>query len=146
VAKSPLTIVGVLEPGFEDVHRLRTDLWVPQGRRREAAADGVDAPVNIVARLADGVDASQAAVELKGLSRQFRSANNLPVPELVVRNTRPINAPGSRGDVQQLLLLFPAIGLLMMLVCANAGGLILARTSSRLRELAVRRALGASRG
>ncbi|MGB2716262.1 MAG: ABC transporter permease, partial [Vicinamibacterales bacterium] len=140
VTNGPLTIVGVVEPGFEDVHRLRIDLWVPQDR-----AD-MTRPVNIVARLADGVDAPRAAVELQALSRQFRSANNLPAAELIVRNTRPINDPGNRSDIRQFLLLFPALGLLMLLVCANVGGLILARTSARLRELAVRRALGASRG
>jgi predicted permease len=136
----PLTIVGVLEPGFEDVQRLRTDLWVPQSSANLAR------PVNVVARLADGVDPSRAAIELQALSRQFRRANNLPVPELMVRNTRPINNPSNRGDIRQFLLLVPAIGLLMLLVCANVGGLVLARTSARLRELAVRRALGASRG
>ena len=139
-SEGPLTIVGVAQPRFEDVHRLRVDLWVP------ADASDTTRPVNIVARLIDGVDASQAAVELQGLSRQFREANNLPVPELLVRNTRPINDPGNRGDISQFVLLFPALGLLMLLVCANVGGLILARTSARLRELAVRRALGASRG
>jgi predicted permease len=136
----PLTIVGVLEPGFEDVHRLRTDLWVAQ-----SSADATR-PVNVVARLVDGVDSSRAAIELQALSRQFRTANDLPVPELFVRNTRPVNDPGNRGDIRQFLLLVPAIGLLMLLVCANVGGLVLARTSARLRELAVRRALGASRG
>jgi len=136
----PLTIVGVVQPGFEDVHRLRIGLWLPMD------ASEITRPVNIVARLADGVDASRAALELEGLSRQFREAHNLPVPELLVRNTRPINDPGNRGDIRQFLLLFPALGLLMVLVCANVGGLILARTSARLRELAVRRALGASRG
>jgi predicted permease len=135
-----LTIVGVLEPGFEDVHRLRTDLWIPATR-----SAGDLKPVNIVARLAEGVNTSRAASELQELSRQFRNANSLPTPELLVRNTRPINAPGNRSDRSQLFLLFPALGLLMLLVCANVGGLILARTSARLRELAVRRALGASR-
>lgn len=136
----PLTIVGVVEPGFEDVHRLRIDLWMPAG------SPNLVRPANIVARLSDGADATRAAVELQALSRQFRNANNLPVPELIVRNTRPLNDPGNRSDIRQLLLLFPALGLLMLLVCANVGGLILARTSARLRELAVRRALGASRG
>ena len=139
----PLTIVGVVEPGFADVHRLRTDLWVP---RTEV---DMTRPVNIVARLVDGVDAARAGTELQELSRQFRSANGFPVPALIVRNTRPINDPANRGDIPQFLsfvLLFLGFGLLILLVCANVGGLILARTSARLRELAVRRALGASRG
>ena len=117
-----------------------TDLWVPR------TAHDLTSPVNIVARLGDGVNASRAAAELQALSRQFRSANGLPVPELSVRNTRPINDPGNAGLIRQFVLLFPALGLLMLLVCANVGGLILARTSARWRELAVRRALGASRG
>ena len=142
IASGPLTIVGVLAPGFDDVHRLRTGLWVPAS----GASNAVMQPVNIVARLAEGVDAARAQVELQALSRQFRTANQLPLPELSVRNTRPMNAPNKRGDLQQMLLLLPAAGLLMLLVCANVGGLILARTSARLRELAVRRALGASRG
>ena len=141
VTNAPVTIVGVLESGFEDVHALRVDLWLPAARTTDDALK----PVNIVARLGDTIDATRAQAELQALSRQFRIANNLPVPELLVRNTRRINAPGSSRDVRQFMLVFPALGLLMLLVCANVGGLILARTSARLRELAVRRALGASR-
>jgi len=151
VMNDRLTIVGVLQPGFEDVHEMRIDLWVPIGAMQSTTAPDKRAPselqrpANLVARLRDSAGRDRAVAELQGLSTQFRQANGLSPVVLVGRDTRPLHDPSSRAETRQFMLLAPVLALVLVLVCANAGGLILARVSARHRELAVRMSLGASR-
>lgn len=154
----PYLIVGVMPSGFGFPGH--TDLWVP--RTEEAkSVDGesldlgsykqADVPgwlgQAMLGRLQAGVSIAQARSELNTLLYRLtetytartgihfgESVGVVPLQEILVREFRPA-----------LYTLFAGVSLLLLVACVNAANILLARTSARQRELAVRLCLGASR-
>jgi putative ABC transport system permease protein len=149
LSNTPVTIVGVLPPGFRFPGDLRAEVLVPDDSpnppdfhaRRIGGLHGVG-------RLRAGETAARAAADLDAVSRRWepqmpdyflrmRAATSVVVHSLhteMVGNTRTV-----------LMALLGSVGLLLLLACVNVANLQLSRATARRREIGLRAALGASR-
>lgn len=145
----PVTVVGVMPPNFQDD---AFQIWL---NPRKVVPDwqfhaDVDLStlrktsyLRVIARLKPNVSLSQANADLNTIAARLQQQYPRPtgratglssMHEAVVGNLRPI-----------LIVLFGAVGLVLLIACANVTSLMLARSAGRYREIAIRMALGATR-
>jgi putative ABC transport system permease protein len=140
----PCTIVGVLPASF---HLLPgADLWLSAGQMGADELTGrVRHPFGVVARLAHGATLQEAQAELVGLAQRAAStfpATNKNFGALV----EPLRDPDAVKLHRGLLIVFAVVAFVLLVACANFTNLLLARNAARLKEIAVRTAIGASHG
>jgi putative ABC transport system permease protein len=136
------TVVGVMGEQYP----LETDFWLPLSHLSQIdLTDRRYHSVQAVGRLKPGITIEQARLEMQAINerlQQLYPATNrnlgvelTPMRHHLTGNLRPM-----------VLIVFAAVGLVLLIACANVSNLLLAQSAGRQRELAIRAAIGAGRG
>jgi putative ABC transport system permease protein len=138
----PFTVIGVMPPGFD--YPNGSHLWIAAGAFFGDNHSRTSHNFRVVGRLRPGVTIAQAQADLSAISRRLKQQYPSPfmakdaavvsLNEHIVGKVRPA-----------LLMLFGAVGFLLLIVCVNVANLLMVRLTSRMREISVQVALGAGR-
>ena len=139
--------MGVLPEGFQ-LASSKTQFWVPLHLdSRDVGAYWGSGFMGVIGRLRDGVSREQARAELLALLPQMRRMFPWRMPDALWSSSTVIPLQESLvGWVRtKLLILSGAVGIVLLLACVNVANLLLARSATRQKEMAVRAALGAGK-
>jgi len=146
----PYTLIGVMPQDFVPLavatdmpNSGAADIWVPLALVAKTVGSGEN--IGVIARRKPRVTTAQLRTQMNLVTETFRREHPEDVSRQAEMSFEPYQAMVGAGVRPYLLLLFGAIGFVLLIACANVANLFLARGSLRAREIAVRIAMGASR-
>ena len=137
------TVIGVMPPRFRFPEN--TALWIPLAPIADENARG-SRSLGVFARLAPGVSQERATLELQAIAARLAAAYPATNTAWTARLVPLTEYLGSEEGLLSALAMMGAVTFLLLIACTNVANLMLARGSARRREIAIRFALGASRG
>lgn len=137
-----VTVIGVMPPGF--VYPKYAQVWTPMERRNGEMQRRGARYYNVVGRMKSGETAGSVEAEMKTVAARLAEQHPKENQSWSVRVT-PWRDYLVKDAKTSVLILAGAVGLVLLIACVNIANLLMARTTSRGRELAIRLALGATR-
>jgi predicted permease len=153
VNKHPFTVIGIAPPEFQGTERFYwPDYWIPMANEEQAEGwdfhhDHLADPISVIGRLKPGIPARQATDDLSRIAADLQRE----YPDTDKDQSARLVRPGLEGDESEMIYKFlfgimALAGMVLLAACINLASLFAARASDRTRELALRAALGSSRG
>ena len=140
----PTEIIGVMPAGFRFIHQ-DTDIWAPYRLdRQQAWRQTAGRFINVVARMRPDATVASAQSEMVGIAERLASTHDFN------KNTSvaivPLREELTGQVASSIVMLYAAVAVLLSIACFNVANLLMARASTRAREIALRTSLGAGRG